>query len=217
MSYVAKIRYTAPAARQQGIILIVALIVLVALSLASVGLLRSVDGANAVGGNLGSKKDIYRVASVGFQAAVNDLGTIRVAGQLPATDNSTVGFASTASLIYDSRGVPQALVDAPIPSSPGVATNWGGGEFVLPVVVDSGTGVATSGGYVFRWVADRLCPNALATDPAVNACRMASGSGSNTAHGLERKLPGAGQVYVRITLRIDGAKNATSYFQAMVL
>ncbi len=217
MSHVARIKYTALGRQQHGIILIVALIVLVALSLASVGLLRSVDGANAVGGNLGSKKDIYRVASVGFQAAVNDLGTIRVAGQLPATDNSSVGFASTASLLYDSRGVPQILVDAPIPSAPGVATNWGGGEFALPVVVDGGTGVTTSGGYVFRWVADRLCPNALATDPNVNSCRMASGSGSNTTDGLGRKLPGAGQVYIRITLRVDGAKNATSYFQAMVL
>jgi hypothetical protein len=105
----------------------------------------------------------------------------------------------------------------PLPSAPGVGTGFAN-ELVLPVALDSGSGVSSSGGYVFRYVAERLCPFVGPYVAGTNECRQATGAGSNTPGGSFLPLisPG-GTIYVRVTWRVDGPKNATSYFQAMVL
>ena len=215
-----------PQHSQQGVILIVALIVLVALTLASVGLLRSVDTASTISSNLGIKKDLYRAAGIGMQVAAQRLTVIRggspslAGGAVPGADMPSSGFYSTASLPVDRRGIPQILVNAPIPRGPGIATNYGGvGESVVPIQEDNGSGVTAVGGYVFRWVFERSCPNVGVTDDpaAPNPCRTAAGTLEATSHGKERKLPPEQTPYVRITMRVDGPKNSTSYFQSMLL
>jgi type IV pilus assembly protein PilX len=205
---------------QRGIVMIVALVVLIALTIASVGLLRSVDTAGTVASNLGVKKDLYRVSNLGVQRALLNLSTIRVGNELPGSDNTGLSYYSTASnptLAPDARGIPQNLVNAPMPASPGVGTGWSG-EFALPVAVDSGAGVTTSGGYLFRYVAERLCPTNGPSDPALNPCRQATGVGTASPSGsFQPLITQGGTVYIRLTLRVDGPKNSTSYFQAMLL
>jgi type IV pilus assembly protein PilX len=210
-----------PLQRQQGIVMIVALVVLIALTIASVGLLRSVDTAGTVASNLGVKKDLYRVSNLGVQRALQNLSTIRVGNELPGADNLGLSYYSTASnatLVPDARGIPQSLVNAPTPPSPGVITGTWNGEFALPVAVDSGAGVTTSGGYLFRYVAERLCPTNGPSDPALNPCRQATGVGTASPSGsFQPLITQGGTVYIRLTLRVDGPKNSTSYFQAMLL
>jgi type IV pilus assembly protein PilX len=210
----ANLRGTHYAPRQQkGIVLIVALLVLVALTIASLGLLRSVDTTTAATGNLGFKKDIYRQSNRGVRAALGNLVAVRLpGGELPYVDSASVGYYAAANLPVDPRGIPNILLTAPIPPSPGATTSTPGlGEFVVPI------GDPTGGGYTFRYVAERLCPSTGEPDDAVNACRKAAGAGSNATQTLKR-IPGlAGTVYVRLTLRVDGPKNSVSYFQAMLL
>jgi type IV pilus assembly protein PilX len=199
---------------QSGIVLIVALLVLVALTIASLGLLRSVDTTTIATGNLGFKKDIYRQSNRGVQDALNKLVPLRNAqGELPGANFVGPGYYATATqLAQDPRGLPLILVNAPIPSAPGTPTLTAGlGEFAVPIGDPSG------GGYLFRYTAERLCPQTGASEPAINPCREAAGAGKSATPTLQRGLPLSGRIYVRLTLRVDGPKNSVSYFQAMVL
>jgi type IV pilus assembly protein PilX len=203
--------------KQKGIVLIVALLVLVALTIASLGLLRSVDTTTAATGNLGFKKDIYRQSNRGVQDALNKLLAVRTAqGELPYSDNiSTNGpgyYATATALPVDPRGIPTILLNAPIPATPGTTTGTAGlGEFAVPVGDPSG------GGYLFRYTAERLCPVAGAPDPAINSCRQAAGAGALALYTRSSTFSLSGTIYVRLTLRVDGPKNSVSYFQTMVL
>lgn len=206
-----------PIRHQRGVVMIVALIVLVALTIASIGLLRSVDTSTTIAGNLGLKKDLYRVSNLGVQQAVARLALIRVGGtELPPNDVAASSYYATSNQSVDDRGLPTTLVNAALPSSPGATTGWPD-ELVIPVPTDSGKGVTTSGGYVMRYVAERLCPNVGPLDDSTNQCRKAAGAGARTIDGTQQGLPGVGTVYIRLSLRVDGPKNSTSYFQYMLL
>jgi type IV pilus assembly protein PilX len=211
-------RYSSPV-RQRGVVMIVALVVLIALTIASVGLLRSVDSASTITGNLGLKKDLYRVSNLGLRRALFVLSGARAAnGELQGTDDTTRSYYATASsLPVDARGIPLVLVNLTPPSQPGSSTNWPG-ELAVGVATDTGTGVTTSGGYLFRYVAERLCPSTGVADDALNPCRKAAGAGAASGSGsFQPNIAGRGSVYIRLTLRVDGPKNSTSYFQAMLL
>jgi type IV pilus assembly protein PilX len=202
--------------KQRGIVLIVALLVLVALTIASLGLLRSVDTTTAATGNLGFKKDIYRQSNRGVQNALDRLALIRNGLELPFTDSFAAGGAgyyATATLPVDPRGIPVILLNAAVPTTPGVAPSTGAGigQFAVPI------GDPTGGGYLFRYTAERLCPLAGAPLLGTNDCRQAAGAGQGSTYNSGPKIQLAGSVYVRLTLRVDGPKNSVSYFQMMVL
>ncbi len=203
--------------QQRGIVLIVALLVLVALTIASLGLLRSVDTTTAATGNLGFKKDMYRQSNRGIQDVLNKLVPLRSAqGELPYVNSTGAGsagyYARSTELPVDPRGIPLILLNAPVPSTPGVATGTPNlGEFAVPI------GDINGGGYVFRFTTERLCPAAGEPNRQTNPCREATGVGAFSTGTIPRVVNLPGKVYVRLTLRIDGPKNAVSYFQAMIL
>jgi type IV pilus assembly protein PilX len=199
--------------QQKGIVLIVALLVLVALTIASLGLLRSVDTTTAATGNLGFKKDLYRQSNRGVQSAMAALLVLRTAGDVPFNSVTSSGYyATTNENPVDPRGIPLRLLQAPVPATPGVApTTAGIGRFAVPI------GDASGGGYVFRYTAERLCPNAGEPDDSVNKCRKAAGAGTSSTPSQQKVPPLSGKVFVRLTLRVDGPKNSVSYFQMMVL
>lgn len=216
-----------PIRQQRGVVMIVALIVLVALTIASIGLLRSVDTSSTIAGNLGLKKDLYRVSNLGVQYATARLALIRLpSGELPQVDTPNGNYFANSNGQVDDRGLPTTLVNAALPTTPGEAPTPAncnltnpplGTALCIPVPVDSGSGVTTSGGYVMRYVAERLCPNAGPNDDSTNQCRKAAGAGARTIDGTQQGLPGVGTVYIRLSLRVDGPKNSTSYFQYMLL
>ncbi len=205
--------------RQRGVILIVALIVLVALSLASVGLMRSVDTATSVANNVAIKKDIYRLSARGIQQAMTQLAPLRNPGdnELPISNATGASYFATGNQAVDFRGLPLILVNAQAPTEPGAATGWAG-ELALPIPIVTATGATTNGGFVIRYVAERLCPNVGPNEASTNPCRMSSGAGAQTCDALDKDCLGkGGTIYVRLTWRIDGPKGAVSYFQTMLL
>src|ERR687895_391378 len=64
------------ASRQKGVVLFIALIVLVALMLASISLVRSVDTANVIAGNLAFKQASVQAADFGIEVAAAALPNI---------------------------------------------------------------------------------------------------------------------------------------------
>ena len=83
-----------PRRRQEGIVLMIALIMLVAMSLAGVALMRSVETAVIVAGNFAFKEAGVQVADRGVQEAARWLG-VNSAGNTLYNDNPPAGYFSS--------------------------------------------------------------------------------------------------------------------------
>ena len=62
--------------KQRGVSLIIAMIALVAMTLAGLALIRSVDTSNVISGNLAFRQASLHATDVGVEAALAALGTI---------------------------------------------------------------------------------------------------------------------------------------------
>lgn len=86
-------RARAPRASQQGMVLLVALVVLVAIMVAATAMMRSVDTATLVSGNLAFQQAATNAADRGVEQAIAMLQQKRADGTLDANDPSNGYFA----------------------------------------------------------------------------------------------------------------------------
>jgi type IV pilus assembly protein PilX len=197
------------ARREDGVVLLIALIVLVAMTLAGLGMMRSIDTGTIVAGNIG-----FRESAV----ATGDTGIERARAWLMANlaaldnDNPAMGYYSTRQDALDITG------NKTEGGTDGV--DWGGSDPTQPVKAYSLGTVDASGNTVF-YLIHRLCSlpgsmNGLNQSCAV-AALAATGSSQDapdySSYGLSMK----NQVYFRVTARINGPKNTVSYVQAVLL
>ncbi|MES2353094.1 MAG: pilus assembly protein PilX [Pseudomonadota bacterium] len=188
---------------QRGVVLFVALIMLVAMSIAAVSIVRSIDTSNVIAGNLAFKEAAVQVADVGVETAMAALPSI-IATSLDTNKTSTspgYQYYSTQRKV-DANGVPYQQDTS---STGTTAINW------------SAVPIATSvNGYDVRIVIDRLCKGTgIITD--INGKCIAdqeSGGGSHRSDGFV--FTGSSLVYYRITSRASGPKNSVSIVQAVV-
>lgn len=188
----------APASAQRGVVLFFALIVLVAMTLAGIALVRSVDTTNVITGNLAFKQGMAPEADTAVEAAI-----VALTGPPPAVpaipdptkDNTAQNYwASKQPDDPEGRGLPQQLVAA--------GTGW-------PFEAYSATTKNTT-----RYMIDRLC-SAGTDQPDDPRCSLASedekgGSQQDNKTGSE-KVP----IY-RVTVRVDGPRNTRTYTQTFV-
>jgi type IV pilus assembly protein PilX len=195
--------------RQRGVVLLIALIVLVAMTLAGIGMMRSIDAGTLVAGNIGFRESAVATADTGVERARAWL--IANINSLNA-DNPAFGYYSTRQDMLDMTGNrSEGGVDG---------VNWGGSDTTQPLNAFSVGTVDTSGNSVF-YLIHRLCaiPGTI-NDPAQTcAYNTQSGIGSTqsapdySSYGLASAL----SPYYRITVRVNGPKNTVSYVQALVL
>jgi len=188
--------------RQKGVILFIALIVLVAMTLAGIGMVRSFDTGNAAAGNLGFKQMSLNSGEAGIQVAYQWL----------------VAQAGTPNLINSNPA------QGYFSSRPVTEPDWGSSSAWTNAVVLN-AGAADAAGNVVSYVIHRMCtlPNTAynGTNAAMvqNQCAMAAptaaGAGGSMGVG-NYSFSGAPQVYYRITARSVGPRNTASYIQAMV-
>lgn len=185
-----------PRARQRGAVLFIALIVLVAMSLAGIALIRSVDTANLIAGNLAFKQNATHGGDWGAEQA-----------------RAWLQAQPAATLYADVPGIYSAAMQTGLdftatdPSAPDF--NWTANSF------DAGTDPA---GNQVSYVIHRMCD--FAGNPsAVNCVRTSAGGtvggtqGGATYGGAA--LPSTSQIYYRITARVTGPRNTVSYVQVM--
>src|SRR5471032_278355 len=87
--------------RQRGVVLLIALIVLVAMTLAGIGMMRSIDAGTLVAGNIGFREAAVATADTGVEAA----RTWLLANSTSLnTDNTTAGYYSTRQDSLDFTG-----------------------------------------------------------------------------------------------------------------
>jgi type IV pilus assembly protein PilX len=198
---------------QQGVVLIIALIVLVALALAGIALVRSVDTGVIVAGNLAFKQSATNAGDQGIEAAFKWLTDNK---SILDSDNlsSTSAYFANWQLNADLTGNDPARPDFP----------WGASS--LEVAADDGAGNRV------RYVIHRLCAASNVSAASTSCVKVSSTSGGGTAasggeFGGRRGYEIGGQpggtfnltasaVYYRITVRIDGPRNTVSYVQALV-
>ncbi|MGB8337671.1 MAG: hypothetical protein WCD07_08130 [Burkholderiales bacterium] len=188
---------------QRGVVMIIALIVLIAMSLAGVALVRSVDTANLVAGNIAFKQGALQEGNAGMEAAIQKFATGGNLVPPPAntellwTDIPNENYRATV-LPSNEQGIPLVLVnkadfDASADFSIKKATN--------PLTKNE-----------VRYVIERLCLNTGDVD--TDSCRFDESGGSaidQRQAGLKNYTP-----LYRITNRVDGPSNTVSYTQAVV-
>ncbi len=185
--------------KQHGLVLFIALIVLVAMTMAGIGMVRSIDTGTMVAGNLALKQTAINSSESGLQDGYQWLVDNAGGGSLSNT-NTGKGY-------YSSR--PATEPDWTDP------TTW---EDAVTLAEDS-TGNTVS------YVIHRMCtqPNTpyngtnagVANQCAMTAASNAPGAGGSMSVG-SYAFAGTPQVYYRITTRTQGPRNTESYVQAMV-
>jgi Tfp pilus assembly protein PilX len=193
-----KLPHRAPPGRQKGVVLFIALIVLVAMTLAGIGMVRSIDTATAVAGNLGFKEASVSAGDQGIEAGYQWL-LANAAGAGLNNTNLAAGY-------YSAR--------------PGSEPDWSDPDTWADAFELNG-GAADAAGNVISYVIHRMCtlPN-TSYNGAGNECATQAPSGAAATGGSMSvgsfAFAGTPQVYYRITSRIQGPRNTETYVQTMV-
>jgi Tfp pilus assembly protein PilX len=207
----------APArARQRGLALFFALICMVAIMLAAIVLVRSVDTATLISGNLAFQQNATRSADSGAEAAISYLLALQSANsQKNVLLDPTHAFnvdAPTAGY-YSSLDTAKSL------------TATSGTRFLWDATDSVGL-AADSSGNTTRYIIQRMCrtPNVPVGDSTAKCLLSAATVDNNKQNILLPQevcngpgCPAAGQTpQVRITSRTTGPKNTLSYIQTFV-
>ena len=189
-----------PARAQRGVVLFIALIILVAMSLAGIALMRGVDTGTVIAGNLAFRQSTTFVGDIGVEAA---RAWLRTAANLNATSTAdsycaswNEGFNLLANFDGSCAGTSKDVTAAP---------------YTPP------------SGYTVKYVIHRLCTQALPPDDPNNSCVKSFGTATATtggtkgaaAYGTYALSSPVAAVY-RVTVQVTGPRNARSYVQSVV-
>ena len=204
--------------RQRGVVLIVALLVLVVTALAAVALVRSVDVATLVSGNLAFRQAAAQATDSGIETALRWLAT---------TDSTALQTrdAAAAPFYFPNRN---GGVVAPYAFDPSDNTHWGDFWASANNEVTYRELTADSQGNTVRYTVHRMCENP--GDPGSAYCYTAGGV---TAEGISNRIKEPGDLpcfnpntganlctptnpYYRITVMVSGPRGTATYAQAVV-
>lgn len=202
---------------QSGIALLIALVVLVILSLASVGLMRTVTTSNVVAGNLAFQQAALTSADQGVETAVqwleNNLG--QSASSTAIACASAVG-STVLACNQTARGYAASRQD------PGTTEGWGDLWATLVAAGYQPVALAQdSAGNTVSYLVQRMCAAegdasssiGCSAPPASTECGSSKTLDSNSGAG---NLTCTSQSYFRITVQVTGPRNTLAYTQAMV-
>jgi len=205
--------------KQRGVVLIIALMVMVAMSLAAISLMRSVDTTTAVIGNLAFRQasilpanyaiedaaaGLFKDANLANVARIADVRVDTPAENYYATHNQAAGWD-------DQYGVPRPL-----------QTHAAANLLTRPQVAN--VRMQDGAGNTVTYVTERMCnlsSSDVPADHAANAawCEMEppkvppGGTINDASLALALRQP-----YYRVTVRVDGppGTNTVSFAQAML-
>lgn len=180
--------------KQRGVSLIIALLCLIALTLAGLALIRSTDTTNVISGNLAFRQASLHATDIGVEKAFDMIDTIAAA----SLDNKYPSGCATGACNY--HPTRQAADNAGIPA----VINW---SLVPTQTVDNS--------YTVQYVLDRLCDGPTPVTDVRTQCMNTGAAlvGSKKA-GVD-PLSKPVQVYYRATVRVVGPKGTESVVQAL--
>lgn len=202
-------------ARQQGVVLMISLIILVALTLGGLALVRSVGTTNIIAGNLAFQQAATHASQAGIEDGIAQfLETIDLSAL--QTDDYSKAYSASAPAATDPANAAAWETYWRITINPNPVS--------LPVAaktcVDRVCTLPTdAAGNTVSYIIHRLCQ--AAGDPLLVASGCASGAQKSSLVGASLAagsvaLPMITQYYYRITTRTVGPRNTVSYVQAIV-
>lgn len=203
--------------RQRGVVLLIALIMLVAMTLGAIALVRSVNITNIIAGNLAFQQGATNSGDTGIEVAINWLQANNGPGLY--SSQAANGYSATradpgALQSWDAfwRATLFAQAVTLTPGAPATTVAY-------TVAQASPATYVNAAGNVVSFAIQRLCATAAAPSAAGSGCSQPPAGtdtgGSSKGAGVVA-LTYSSQVYYRITSRIAGPRNTVSYVQAIV-
>lgn len=203
--------------RESGVMLLFTLIILVLMTLGGIALMRSMNTTNMIAGNMAFQQSTTQSADTGVEAAIAWLESNNAISGVLYTSLPSFGYsASSTNLTSDQLGEEFWNLMTP------------GGVCYLPLAgnaCSASHGLTDAAGNNVSFMIQRLCNGT--GDPTSNSCEIVPGSSAATATANSGSNEGAGEevissvgvntsVYYRITVRVIGPRNTTSYIQSIV-
>jgi Tfp pilus assembly protein PilX len=202
-------RGSAPQRSQRGVVIFIALIVLVAMTLAGIAMMRSSGSAMLTAGNLGFRQNATASGDLGLESARTWLGL-----QGPVTLETRMPNQGYYATWHDKEPFVAGEIFDPLLWG---ATNWNNPGRAIQV----NGGATDAAGNKVSYVIHRMCAVPGATSgpsaPANQECVSVSDPGKGGPKEAGKvAFTAPSQVYYRVTARIEGPKNTVSYVQTMV-
>jgi Tfp pilus assembly protein PilX len=207
--------------RQRGVVLILTLIVLVAMTLAVIALVRSVDTGNVVAGNLAFRQGAVQTGDAGTEAAIAFLRTGNAGAAIAGT---TLSYTDHPMVNTDGYYSEIQKLDMTGNGNTGLAqVNWEGNNCngTLWGCVQPSATIQVIPGYTAKYVIQRLCPVTGAMSQA-NFCVTFQSTGAQSPvrdainYQNSGRLSAGATPYYLITSRVLGPRNTVSYVEATV-
>ena len=195
---------------QRGVVLMIAQIVLVAMTLAGIALVRSVDTGNVIAANLGFRQSAINISDVATEVAVAKLPTLLISSKddyYPSGCNAT---SSTVGCIYYPLIQPATSNGAP-------AINWS--QVAALTTTDSATISSLPSGYSVHYVIERMCKAGSSlpvTDIQSNCYADQTNSNAGFSANKIRFTGNTGGVYYRVTIRTTGPRGTVTMNQVVL-
>lgn len=197
----------------QGAVLLTALIMLIALMVAAGALMRMVDSANLLAGNLGFKRAATLAAENGVEAAIDWLQQ-----QSPAKledNNAQAGYYASA-MPLDAAGNAPGKGVAAIDWNNNACAGLVNSACLTPKAI-AGTDAA---GHSVAYLIQRLCSAAGALSATGECARYLDSEAESSSRGAvdyssPKRLTGQPWAYYRITARAVGPRNTVSLIQVL--
>lgn len=198
--------------QQSGVVLFIALIVLIAMTLAGIALVRSVDTGNVVAGNLAFKQGAALAGDAGTETAVTWLQA--VAGSASSyNDQPAAGYYATSQDTLDMTGSSndpnRALVDWDFNSCSGATAT---------ACVTPAPAISAGAGNTVTFIIHRLCQSPGDPNNTANTCAnyKSTSSTSPIRGGPGPRFEPLPKEYYRITSRTVGPRNTVSFVETII-
>ncbi len=224
---------------QRGVVLLIALIMLVAMTLAGIGMMRSVDTGSMIAGNLAFRHATSQASDAGTSTGFNALMTIAnsantadkpilnfnngqlcanvpgataaVCNPLAAGFNGNIQFPGYSSTPLLACEVTRTCALATDYTWWTVAANWAAAPTITVLDPTNGATIAT-----VSYLIHRMCP-AQGLPSQVPSCQLFTQPETGCSHGGVPLPCTSTSVFYRITSRSVGARNTITYAQSLAL
>ena len=202
--------------QQSGVVLFIALIVLVAMTLAGIALVRSVDTGNVVAGNLAFKQGATLAGDAGTEAGITWLQA--VAGSSSSyTDQAAAGYYATSQDALDITGSSndpnRALVDWDFNNCNGATTT---------ACITPAPAISAGAGNTVTYIIHRLCLSPGDPNNTTNTCANYQSTSSTSPkrgelkYGDDKRFEPLPKEYYRITSRTVGPRNTVGFVETII-
>ena len=176
-----------PIRHQDGVVLLIALVVLVAMTLAGVAMVRQITSGVGISGNIGFRQNALTASDLGIESARATLNTLALGNPATLESDNLPGYYAS---------LPATPIDFTNPAIWANATT-------LPIDSTSNT---------VSYIVHRMCSLSGARTLPNNQCVLQASKADITA---PTDYITNGQAFYRITARVQGVRGSTTYVQVM--